>query len=268
MFLSAAQSPDKPPLRIVSLVPSQTELLHYLQLEAETIGITKFCTHPHQWFKNKIRVGGTKTVDITKVSALNPDLIIANKEENVREQVEILAKHYPVWLTDVNDLKDAQQMIADIGYLTHRPSQAAALLRLIAEKFSTLQKDVKDHFGTVAGNTQQLRVCYLIWKDPYMTIGSDTFINDMLHKAGFQNAFASATRYPSITLEDIRLSGCNVVLLSSEPYPFKEKHIQELQEALPATSIALVDGEMFSWYGSRLLLAADYFQTLRKQIIG
>ncbi len=268
MFVSAAQSLDKFPVRIVSLVPSQTELLHYLQLEAETIGITKFCTHPQQWFKNKIRVGGTKTVDIAKVITLNPDLIIANKEENVREQVEILAQQYPVWVTDVNDLKHAQQMIADIGQLTHRHGQATMLVQMIEEQFYTLQKKLEHPFGTVAGNTHQLRVCYLIWKDPYITIGSDTFINDMLKKAGFQNTFETASRYPAISLDDIRRNGCDVVLLSSEPYPFKEKHIQELQDALPGTRIVLVDGEMFSWYGSRLLLAADYFQTLRQQIIG
>ncbi len=265
MFLSAAQTPDKAPLRIVSLVPSQTELLHYLQLDAETVGITKFCVHPQQWFKNKTRIGGTKTVDIAKVKALNPDLIIANKEENVRDQVEMLADLYPVWLTDVNDLQDAQQMIVDIGRITHRPLQATSLRQSIDEKFASLQKNINELFIATAGNARQLRVCYLIWKDPYMTVGSDSFINDMLQKAGFQNAFATATRYPAVSLQDIELSGCEVVLLSSEPYPFKEKHIQELQAALPATTIALVDGEMFSWYGSRLLLAADYFQNLRKQ---
>lgn len=268
MFLSTATPPDKPPVRIVSLVPSQTELLYYLQLEAETVGITKFCIHPQQWFTSKIRVGGTKTVDVTRVRALNPDLIIANKEENVREQVEMLAQQYPVWLTDVNNLQDAQQMITDIGRCTYRHTQANTLVQLISEKFTNLQKNVEKLSPTFAANSRRLRVCYLIWKDPYITVGSDTFINDMLQKAGFQNAFAHSTRYPTINQEDLRLSACDVVLLSSEPYPFKKKHIQELQEALPSTTIALVDGEMFSWYGSRLLLAADYFQTLHQQIIG
>ncbi len=265
MFLSTPASMEKPPVRIVSLVPSQTELLHYLQLDMETVGITKFCIHPTDWFKHKIRVGGTKTVDLNKVKDLRPDLIIANKEENVREQVQLLADLYPVWLTNVDNLQDAQEMITDIGQLTNRPLQAATLVNLIDEKFLQLQGSIRAASIGNGNSTNPLKVCYLIWKDPYMTVGSDTFINDMLEKAGFQNTFATASRYPAVSLQEIQASNCDVVMLSSEPYPFKNQHIQELESELPGKKVVLVNGEMFSWYGSRLLLAADYLQELHRQ---
>ena len=230
-------------------MPSQTELLHYLGLEKETIGITKFCVHPDKWFRNKNRVGGTKNIDIQKIINLQPDLIIANKEENVKEQVEQVAAHFPVWVSDVNTPEDAYQMIADIGTLTGKTSKAAALVSAIKFEFDQLSLP-----------RLPLPACYLIWKDPYMTIGRDTFIHHMLEKAGYENVFAARLRYPQVSVNEIRESGCKVVLLSSEPYPFKQKHIDELQEQLPGVGIQLVDGEMFSWYGNRLLLAPSYFR--------
>lgn len=230
-------------------MPSQTELLHYLGLEKETIGITKFCVHPDKWFRNKNRVGGTKNIDIQKIINFQPDLIIANKEENVKEQVEQVATGFPVWVSDVNTPEDAYQMIADIGTLTGKTSEAAALVSAIKFEFDKLPL-----------LHSPLPACYLIWKDPYMTIGRDTFIHHMLEKAGYENVFAARFRYPEVSVNDIRESGCKVLLLSSEPYPFKQKHIDELQEQLPGVGIQLVDGEMFSWYGNRLLLAPSYFR--------
>ena len=245
------------PKRIVSLVPSQTELLFDLGLDAETIGITKFCVHPPGWFKTKERVGGTKTVNMDKVHQLKPDLIIANKEENVKEQIEELAKDCPVWLTDVNNFDDALKMIADIGTLTGKSAATTAIINNISKGFKSIPKIEKP-----------VKTAYLIWRKPYMTIGGDTFINDMLLQCGFENIFADKTRYPEIKSGDLQTANCQLLLLSSEPYPFKQKHIDELSSQLPNTKIILADGEFFSWYGSRMLQSPAYFKQLIAQIQG
>jgi ABC-type Fe3+-hydroxamate transport system substrate-binding protein len=239
------------PQRIVSLVPSQTELLYDLGLETEVAGITKFCIHPESWFRNKKRIGGTKNVHIDWVHSLQPDLIIANKEENVKEQVEALAEHYPVWISDVNNLEDACDMIHELGAITGKAARAAAIVKNIRHGFAQFQP-----------LSPALSTAYLIWKNPWMTIGNDTFIHFMLSRCGLQNVFGDRIRYPAITIEDLQMARCQLLLLSSEPYPFKQQHIDELQQQLPDTQIMLVDGEMFSWYGSRLLHAPDYFESL------
>jgi ABC-type Fe3+-hydroxamate transport system substrate-binding protein len=239
------------PQRIVSLVPSQTELLYDLGLEAETVGITKFCVHPESWFRNKKRIGGTKNVHLDIVHSLQPDLIIANKEENVKEQVEALAAQYPVWISDVNNLEDACNMIHDLGIITGKTAKAIEIAKEVQQRFTQLQS-----------LSPTLRTAYLIWKNPYMTIGNDTFIHYMLSQCGLQNVFADRTRYPAVTVEELQAATCQVLLLSSEPYPFKQQHIDELQNQLPGTRILLVDGEMFSWYGSRLLQAPGYIDAL------
>ncbi len=255
MFLSPDHIPNRLPTRIVSLVPSQTELLYDLGLRDEVIGITKFCIHPAEWHRNKLRVGGTKDVDIEKIKAINPDLILANKEENVKEQMEALALHFPVLVTDVNNYEDALQMIQDVSRQVDRTREAADLVHNIGHAFMQ-----RPH------NSTAIPACYLIWKDPYMTVGQDTFINDMMRHAGFANVFAGQVRYPIIRVEEISNSGCKVILLSSEPYPFKEKHLSALRDLLPGIDIVLVDGEMFSWYGSRLLLAPAYFNELQQNL--
>ncbi|MBK8610930.1 MAG: ABC transporter substrate-binding protein [Chitinophagaceae bacterium] len=249
------------PKRIVSLVPSQTELLHYLGLDAETIGITRFCIHPGHWLKSKTHVGGTKTLDLKKIRQLNPDLVIANSEENVKEQVESLAADFPVWVTDVSHLAGALTMIEDIGCLTGKKSIAARLVSQIKENFNGL-------------NTlpTPIPVSYLIWRDPYMVAGGGTFINDMLLLCGFVNIHAGKARYPVIEIASLPVAnqhnpaGCQLLLLSSEPYPFKQKHIDELRQHLPGIKIILVDGDMFSWYGSRLLESTTYFRQLLDRI--
>jgi len=243
------------PHRIVSLVPSQTELLADLGLDEEVVGITKFCVHPHAWFKTKTRVGGTKALKMEIIHAQQPDLIIANKEENVKEQVEELEKHYPVWVSDVNDLDSAYDMIVHVGNLTNRMRQANEIILRIKANLSRISVPVT-----------RIPVCYLIWKDPYMTVGHDTFIHSMLKWAGFENIFSGKTRYPEITIRELRDSNCQLLLLSSEPFPFKQKHIDELQKELPGVIIILVDGEMFSWYGSRLQYAGSYFIEFQKKI--
>lgn len=242
--------------RIVSLVPSQTELLHFLELESETIGITKFCIHPSSWHRDKVKIGGTKNLNIEKIISLEPDLIIANKEENVKEQVEKLANDFNVWVTDVNNLDDALQMIEDIGSLTKKETKASTLIKSIKNEFLQNQ-----HHLNVLKN-----VVYLIWKDPYMTIGGDTFINNMLLQAGYKNLFDNTIRYPEVSIELLQALKPEYIFLSSEPYPFSNKHMEELKTSLPDSVIMLVNGEMFSWYGPRLLQSANYFNQLRLKL--
>jgi ABC-type Fe3+-hydroxamate transport system substrate-binding protein len=243
------------PQRIISLVPSQTELLASLGLDEEVVGITKFCVHPEHWFRSKRRVGGTKKVHMDVVHDLQPDLIIANKEENVREQVEEIARHYPVWVSDVNTLEDALGMIRALGDMTNTAAKAAATTHHIEAAFSQ-----------ITPVQPAVRTAYLIWKAPYMTIGNDTFIHQMLLRCGLQNVFEHQTRYPAITVDQLQTANCKLLLLSSEPYPFKQQHIDELQQYLPHTLILLADGEMFSWYGSRLLQAPGYFNELLNKL--
>lgn len=247
--------PSSPPRRIVSLVPSQTELLHALGLENEVVGITKFCVHPAAWFQQKKRVGGTKTVHLDNVAALSPDLIIANKEENVREQVEALAAQFPVWVSDVRDLSGALAMIEHVGVLTGKEAEAQALARKIARQFARHRPDA---------TLPRPRAAYFIWRKPYMVAGGDTFIDAMLEEAGFENIFAAEPRYPEVSPEKLAERSPDVLLLSSEPYPFQAKHLAEFREICPAAQAVVVDGELFSWYGSRLLSAPAYFRDLRE----
>jgi len=237
-----------PPKRIVSLVPSQTELLVDLGLRDRIIGVTKFCIHPKGLKKEKTVIGGTKNFHFDKIDALNPDLIIGNKEENYQEGIEKLAEKYPVWISDIYILEDAYRLILSIGELTDTFQKANQIVSQIKNELETKFK--------FKGS-----VIYLIWRDPLIVVGSKTFIDSMLEKAGFQNLINQA-RYPEIDLEEIVHLNPNYLLLSSEPFPFKEKHISFFKEKLPKTNIRLVDGEMFSWYGSRLVFAGKYFSTL------
>lgn len=239
------------PRRIISIVPSQTELLYDLGLDQEVVGITKFCMHPGSWFRTKTRVGGTKQLKMDTIHSLQPDLIIANKEENVKEQVEQLRQYYPVWTSDIHDLLSAYEMIEQVGIITGRHANAQSLV-----------SQVKENFAQLATHSSQPATVYLIWQNPYMTVGGDTFIHHMLSLAGFKNIYADRSRYPEISLEELQTANCELLLLSSEPFPFKEKHVSELQALLPHTRILLVDGEMFSWYGSRLRYAPAYFTEL------
>ncbi len=254
-----APVPERYPERIVSLVPSQTELLWSLGLGERVVGITKFCVRPGVWFRQKTRVGGTKTVHLQRVAALKPDLILANREENEREQVEALAEHYPVWVSDVYDLPSALGMIRQVGALTGKPTTAQALAQRIEMLFEQCAPEPA---------WRARRAAYFIWRKPWMVAGGDTFIHAMLQAAGFDNVFAHQRRYPEILLADLVAYAPEVLMLSSEPYPFREKHFSEFWQACPQAQVLLVDGEMFSWYGSRLLEAPPYFQALRAQVSG
>lgn len=246
-----------PPKRIISLVPSQTELLYDLGLHEEVIGITKFCVHPHEWFRNKHRVGGTKDLSIETIKALQPDLIIANKEENTQEQIEALAKEFPVWISDIDTFDEALTMITAIGALVNKKSEAIILSEKIERAF--------DGFNTPS-SPSSLRVAYFIWYQPWMGAASQTFVHNIIEKLGWVNVLADACRYPEIDIQKLKAVKPDWLLLSSEPFPFKEKHAAELQQLLPHAKIAFVDGEFFSWYGSRLLKAASYFQQLLQDL--
>lgn len=243
------------PERIISLVPSQSEYLWDLGVGEYIAGITRFCIHPQEMFRVKPRVGGTKKLNIRKIIELRPDLIIGNREENERSDIEELKKHFPVWMSDVFTLNDAFSMMNEIALIVGREQEAA---RIVGEIRSSMNR-IKNIFG---GRT----VAYLIWKDPYMAAGNNTFIDHVLDYAGFTNVFRSSERYPVISPENLQEKAPEFVFLSSEPYPFGERHRSELAAILPSSRIMVVNGEIFSWYGSRLLKSASYLQQLGEKI--
>lgn len=240
--------PEKPQ-RIVSLVPSQTELLVDLGLEDRLVGLTKFCVHPKGLKNQKTIIGGTKNFHFDKIATLQPDLIIGNKEENYQDGIALLEKKYPVWMSDIYTLKDALEMMRGIGEITGTVAQADKLIHEITQEMTSLSKQNK---GTAV---------YLIWKDPVMAAGTQTFIHDMLGRAGFTNLIKEP-RYPELSIEELKNLSPDFLLLSSEPFPFKQKHIDEFAAQLLQTHIQLVDGELFSWYGSRLRYFREYVEGL------
>lgn len=240
-----------PPQRIISLVPSQTELLFDLGLDKEVVGITKFCIHPQDKFKASAKIGGTKSLNLKRIRELKPDLIIGNKEENERVQIEELIGEFPVWMSDINALEDALEMISEIGNLTDKSLEAKLLSSAILNGFETL----------TLGVGRKQTVAYFIWKDPYMVAGRGTFINDILNRAGYDN-FTELNRYPELSTDQLKESNPDIIFLSSEPYPFKDQHVDEIKAICPAAKVIIVDGELFSWYGSRLIHTPSYLQTL------
>tara|TARA_R110002072_G_scaffold117281_7_gene248209 strand:+ start:6563 stop:7348 length:786 start_codon:yes stop_codon:yes gene_type:complete len=245
------------PQRIVSLVPSQTELLVDLGLRKQIVGITKFCVHPDDLRKEKTIVGGTKQVHFDKIKDLKPDIILCNKEENTQEMVLELEKIAPVWVSDIKTVEDCCEMILSLGQLFAKQDVAFKITQQI-------QVETKI-FAEFINNKPSFKVAYLIWKDPYMVAGKDTFINTLLELNNFKNIFLNIEgRYPKVTLEELKK--VDLILLSSEPYPFSEKHILEIEEVVKNKKILLVDGEYFSWYGSRLLKAFSYFKKLHSKL--
>ena len=244
------------PQRIISLVPSQTELLFDLGLGDRVVGITKFCIHPENWSRIKTRVGGTKQVDLEKLRALKPDLIIGNKEENTQADIEALELEFPVWMSDVKDLDGALDMIARIGELTSTSARATTILEEIRTAFQRLDPV-----------SPTLSAVYFIWQKPWMLAGEGTFIHDMLLRCGFTLPEGLGSgRYPELGNAQLAALDPDVVLLSSEPFPFQEKHIAAVNMILPGTPVHSVDGEMFSWYGSRLRGSPAYFRQLIEAI--
>jgi iron complex transport system substrate-binding protein len=245
--------------RIVSIVPSQTELLYDLGLEERIVGITKFCVHPYHFKSTKKIVGGTKKVDYDKIRALDPDIIICNKEENTLEMVIELQKICTVWVTNIITLEDNLQMIADFGILFNCRTEAQKWQDKINFAYSDFQTFIKD--------TPIRKAAYFIWKNPWMVAGSNNFINEMLQLNHFRNIYEDKGRYPEIELKKLRLEGDpDVVLLSSEPFPFKEEDAFEIGRFTNHAKTVFVDGELFSWYGSRILKAFPYFKKLQERL--
>ncbi|MEN7550903.1 helical backbone metal receptor [Rapidithrix thailandica] len=241
------------PQRIISLVPSITELLIELGLEQQLVGITKFCIHPKEQLHNKVKIGGTKNFHFDKIHPLQPDLIIGNKEENYKEGILELRKQYPVWLSEVSDVPSALDMILSIGKITRTTSKAKSLTTEIQTNFKALEVLPKKKEG----------VLYFIWQTPFMIAGNDTYIHHILACAGMENLIRQP-RYPVINIEEIKQLQPSKILLSSEPYPFREKHVKEFQRLFPDSQIILVDGTYFSWFGSRLKASPEYLQELIK----
>ena len=245
----------KLPQRIVSLVPSQTELLFDLRLEERIVGITKFCIHPEEKVKQKTIVGGTKNFKLDVIDSLKPDLIIGNKEENYKEGIEQLQQKYPVWMSDIYTLDDALQMMLRLGQITGTEAKAQELIEL-----------TESGFNSFTSLPVPVSSSYFIWRKPYMAVGSNNIIDHMLGRCGFTNIFSDLERYPEISPELLQQASPKLILLSSEPYPFKEKHIAEFKELCPDAVIKIVDGEMFSWYGSRLVHAPAYLQKVVNEV--
>lgn len=239
-----------PPTRIVSLVPSITETLYDLGLDHQIVGRTKFCIHPAQLVSNAQRIGGTKNVNIQKVKDLKPDLIIANKEENTKEIINDLQGYCPIYISNVKDISGSLALITDLGKLTNRIEESRQLVNDIIGKKEQLL------------SLKPLKAIYLIWQNPYMTVGGDTFINSMMLEAGYANVYQNDMRYPEVNIEQ-SIEDLDVILLSSEPFPFKETHALTLQSKYNIP-VQLVDGELFSWYGSRMLKSWEYFRKLRQ----
>lgn len=241
------------PQRIVSLVPSQTELLIDLGLADRLVGRTKFCFHPKKEVANIPVVGGTKKVNLERIFALQPDLIIGNKEENDKAQINELSAKYPVWMSDIYTLNDAIRMVVEMGELLNVEGRAVTTADKIRRGFESLDQ-------VVSGS-----VVYLIWDQPIMAVGSETFIHDMISRVRLTNLITQP-RYPELTPERLQEINPEYLFLSSEPFPYKDRHIKIYEELLPNTKVLLVDGEMFSWYGSRLLKSVDYFKRLNRII--
>ena len=246
------------PKRIISLVPSQTELLFHLGLDKEVVGVTKFCIYPTDWKTRKTIVGGTKNLKIDLIKELNPDLIIANKEENDEDSLRKLMPIFPVWISDIKRLEDAFQMILSVGRITNSESTSFTWTEKIKKQFKILSLLPK----------QPRRVAYLIWNNPFMSVNQDTFIHSLLELNQWDNCFKDKlNRYPEITEEELVDSNPEMVFLSSEPFPFKDKHIYRFKQLLPESRVVLVNGEYFSWYGSRLVDSPAYFSSLHKSLL-
>lgn len=244
------------PTRIISLVPSQTALLWYLGASESVVGVTKFCVTPPDAKSHARIIGGTKMIRHSVIDALHPDLIIANKEENTQEDITILAAKYPVWVSDVVTLEDAFYMIQAIGDIVGKTEQARIIIQ-----------DIEKHrLAFHTWRPASLSALYLIWEKPRMAAGTKTFINSMMTECGFQNVLSKYERYPVIHDDLLADLDTEIILLSSEPYLYKEKHLKYYQTLFPNKVVLCIDGVPFSWYGSSLLGSFDYFRLIWKRV--
>jgi len=243
------------PKRIVCLVPSLTELLVDLGLEDSIVGVTKFCIHPNYIRQTKTVVGGTKSIHIDKIKALQPDIILCNKEENTKEIVQTCEKIAPTHVSDIFTIDDNLELIKQYGKLFSIESNALEMIAEINHKLKDFKKFIK--------NKEAKKVVYFIWKDPWMAAGNTTFINHLLELNKFDNIYQHKERYPEVDLKEMKLNTLlDFILLSSEPFPFKEEHLLEIEKNTSKAKAILVDGEMFSWTGSRIIKAFNYFKSL------
>jgi len=242
------------PQRIISLCPSQTATLVDLGVGERLVGRTHFCIHPEEAVQGLVAVGGTKKLKMERIHALKPDLIVAEKEENTKEMVEALDQDYPVFVTDVKDLATCLKMVEDLGEITGLP-----------EAGRTIVSEIEAAMTEVKPLAEPVRCLYFIWRKPWMVAGHGTFIDDILQRCGLVNILGQE-RYPEVTPEQITALAPEIILLSSEPYPFAERHIGELRELLPHTRFHLVDGEAFSWYGSRMRGVTGYLNGLLEKV--
>ncbi|MFA8300437.1 MAG: ABC transporter substrate-binding protein [Hyphomicrobiales bacterium] len=242
------------PKRIVSLCPSITETICKLDLQHHLVGITDYCIHPEPLLVNKERIGGTKSINIDKIHLLEPDLILAVKEENLRKDIRSLQKEYPVFVFDIKSFDQGVDLIDRLGDMLDAKYDAHMLsetLRQISSSLIPVKKPKK--------------ALYLIWKDPIMAAGKDTFISSMMNIAGFKNCLLKRDgSYPKI--DDLNELDYDTLILSTEPYEFSEHHIDEFRKLVPDKEVILVDGEMFSWYGSHMVEAVCYIESLRKSL--
>jgi ABC-type Fe3+-hydroxamate transport system substrate-binding protein len=247
------------PQRIISLVPSLTETLYDLGLEDKIIGITKFCVHPVHFKSTKKIIGGTKKVHYEKIRLLKPDFIIANKEENTQEMGVELRKICPVWVTNIANVADVIQTISDFGQLFNCRTEARKWNDKIAHRF--------EEFKAFSHNIPIRQAAYFIWKNPFMVAGTGTFIDEMMQLNKFENCFKNQIRYPEVDLEVLKKEhDPDVVLLSSEPFPFKDEDAFEIGRFTHHAKTVFVDGEMFSWYGTRLHKSFGYFKQLQEKL--
>jgi ABC-type Fe3+-hydroxamate transport system substrate-binding protein len=250
--------------RIVSLVPSITELICDLGLSAQLVGRTGFCVHPRETLKPIAKVGGTKDVNLGKVRALAPTHVVLNIDENEKPTAEALAQFVPhLIVTHPLGPLDNPPLYRLIGGIFGREQAAEALCAQFQQAYAALE--------SAARAWPRQRVLYLIWKDPWMAVARDTYISRTLALAGWDTLPANATaRYPQVKLDAALLQHAELVLLPSEPYRFRERDLGELR-ALPAMRgkmVALIDGEASSWYGSRAIAGLDYLRGLREQLTG
>lgn len=242
------------PQRIISLVPSLTELVIDLGMQDQLVGRTRFCVHPKDEVEKIPIIGGTKNPRLDKIRDLNPDYIIANKEENRPEDIKSLTDDFHVNVTEISTIEDALIVLHELGKKFGKSEKAGQLITNIQQAL--------EHRPQVS----TLNTAYLIWKDPWMTVGADTYIHDILDHWKLPNIFEDQERYPKISLDDLKRKNPDLILLSSEPYPFKEKHLSQIEEACPAARVLLVEGEWFSWYGSRMEHAFKRLNGWRKTI--
>ena len=245
--------------RIVSLVPSITELLFYLGLGDQVVGRTTFCIHPETRVAGVPRVGGTKKPHMEKLRQLRPSHVIVNVDENRKEDVEAITAFTPhVVVTHPLAPDDNLTLYRMMGGIFDRRAQAEQLC-------GEFQR-ARDALVKTSASLPPRRVLYLIWRDPWMSVSADTYVANMLRLGGMAVVAARAgDRYPVIAEDEPAWQRADAVLLSSEPYPFREKHLEEVQAGTGKT-VRLVDGELLSWYGSRAIAGVRYARQLGREL--